>query len=141
AGTGENGPRGGRRDLAGRGLRRDRRRVTGRRPHLLGGAGDRGSHVPAGAAARLRVLPAGPGRRRVPLRRAPHRAASRGRQEFMAETTGNFMTPPVLDVRDVTKTFSTTDPPAQVLNGIDRTVSAGEFLVVMGASGTGKSTL
>lgn len=51
------------------------------------------------------------------------------------------MTHPVLDVRDVTKTFFTTDPPAQVLNGIDLTVRAGEFLVVMGASGSGKSTL
>src|SRR5690606_31805781 len=141
AGTGENRPRGGRRDLAGRDLRRDRRRVAGRCPHLLGGAGDRGSHVPAGAAARLRVLPAGPGRRRISRCCAPHRAASRGRQEFMAEMTGNFMTHPVLDVRDVTKTFFTTDPPAQVLNGIDLTVRAGEFLVVMGASGSGKSTL
>ena len=46
-----------------------------------------------------------------------------------------------LECRDLTKTFYSTDPPAQVLNGIDLTVEAGEFLVIMGASGSGKSTL
>ncbi len=46
-----------------------------------------------------------------------------------------------LECRNLTKTFYSTDPPAQVLNGIDLKVEAGEFLVVMGASGSGKSTL
>lgn len=47
----------------------------------------------------------------------------------------------VLQVSGLSKTFFTTEPPAQVLNGIDMSVGAGEFLVVMGASGSGKSTL
>lgn len=46
-----------------------------------------------------------------------------------------------LHTSEVTKTFFSTTPPAQVLNGIDLTVREGEFLVVMGASGSGKSTL
>lgn len=47
----------------------------------------------------------------------------------------------VLRATDLRKTFYTTQPPAQVLNGIDLTVDDGEFLVIMGASGSGKSTL
>ena len=47
----------------------------------------------------------------------------------------------ILECRGLEKTFFSTDPPTQVLNGIDLTVEAGEFLAVMGASGSGKSTL
>ncbi|MCI1746916.1 MAG: ABC transporter ATP-binding protein [Acidipropionibacterium sp.] len=51
------------------------------------------------------------------------------------------MTETVLEARDLTKTFTTTDPPVQVLRGVDLSVRRGEFLAVMGASGSGKSTL
>ncbi len=47
----------------------------------------------------------------------------------------------ILESRDLAKTYHSTIPPTQVLNGIDLTVAKGEFLVVMGASGSGKSTL
>ena len=47
----------------------------------------------------------------------------------------------MLESRELTKTYFSTHPPAQVINGIDLTVREGEFLVVMGASGSGKSTL
>lgn len=48
---------------------------------------------------------------------------------------------PLLRVRELTKTFHTVEPPAQVLGGIDLDVPTGEFLSIMGASGSGKSTL
>jgi putative ABC transport system ATP-binding protein len=46
-----------------------------------------------------------------------------------------------LECQNLTKTYYSTDPPTQAINGIDLTVRKGEFLVVMGASGSGKSTL
>jgi putative ABC transport system ATP-binding protein len=46
-----------------------------------------------------------------------------------------------LQCHGLTKSYTTTDPPTDVLRGIDLEVRTGEFLVVMGASGSGKSTL
>lgn len=48
---------------------------------------------------------------------------------------------PLLRVRGLTKSFATTEPPTQVLHGIDLDVAPGEFLAIMGTSGSGKSTL
>lgn len=48
---------------------------------------------------------------------------------------------PMLESKDLAKSYAATDPPARVINGIDLQVRTGEFLVVMGASGSGKSTL
>ena len=48
------------------------------------------------------------------------------------------MTSDLLQVRGLTKDYATTDPPTQVLAGIDLTVRRGEFVAVMGASGSGK---
>jgi putative ABC transport system ATP-binding protein len=47
----------------------------------------------------------------------------------------------ILQATGLTKTYYSTEPAAQVLNGIDLTVHQGEFVAVMGASGSGKSTL
>src|SRR5690349_6682477 len=47
------------------------------------------------------------------------------------------MTVPKISLRGVTKSFG----PKQVLRGIDLDVAAGESVVVIGGSGTGKSVL
>lgn len=47
----------------------------------------------------------------------------------------------VLEAQGLTKLYTSTEPPTQVLGGIDLTVRGGEFVAVMGASGSGKSTL
>lgn len=47
----------------------------------------------------------------------------------------------VLQCQGLTKTHASTEPPMRVLDGIDLTVHAGEFVAVMGASGSGKSAL
>lgn len=52
----------------------------------------------------------------------------------------NTIQPP-LKVESVVKRFRQGNTHIKALNGIDLTVSAGEFIVIMGASGSGKSTL
>ncbi|MEQ1781497.1 MAG: ATP-binding cassette domain-containing protein [Hyphomonadaceae bacterium] len=47
----------------------------------------------------------------------------------------DFSTKPILELRNVQKAFG----PKQVLRGIDITVAAGQSLVIIGGSGTGKS--
>jgi putative ABC transport system ATP-binding protein len=49
--------------------------------------------------------------------------------------------PPLIELRDVVKVYSTAAGDFTALRGIDMQVSAGEFLGVVGKSGAGKSTL
>ena len=48
---------------------------------------------------------------------------------------------PILEARNVSKSYSIDGRPITVLDDVSLAVSAGEFLVVRGASGSGKSTL
>ncbi len=51
------------------------------------------------------------------------------------------MTEPVLDVRDVSKTYGSGAAEVRALDGVDLTVDQGELVAIMGPSGSGKSTL
>ncbi|HVL37243.1 MAG TPA: ABC transporter ATP-binding protein, partial [Burkholderiales bacterium] len=51
------------------------------------------------------------------------------------------MTPPLIELRGVTKVYRNGDVETPVLHGIDLAIGAGEFVAIMGASGSGKSTL
>jgi len=49
--------------------------------------------------------------------------------------------PPLIEVRDLTKTYTLGEVPVNALQGITLTIARGSFVAVMGASGSGKSTL
>ncbi|MCS7479240.1 ABC transporter ATP-binding protein [Umezawaea endophytica] len=51
------------------------------------------------------------------------------------------MSDPVIEVRELRKTYGSGDTAVHALRGLNLTVERGEYLAIMGASGSGKSTL
>lgn len=50
-------------------------------------------------------------------------------------------TPPLVELRDVTKSYAEGDTSREVLSGVTLELRRGEFVVLLGRSGSGKSTL
>ena len=49
--------------------------------------------------------------------------------------------PPIIEARQISKSYSVDDRRIQVLQEVSLTIRAGEFAVIQGSSGSGKSTL
>jgi len=57
------------------------------------------------------------------------------------EAPAGAESPPLVQLRGVTKSFAVGNRTTQVLGGIDLTIAEGEFVAIVGFSGSGKSTL
>jgi len=59
----------------------------------------------------------------------------------MTTVTDPNATRPVLDVRDLVKTYGTGETSVHALRGVSMEVRRGDYVAIMGSSGSGKSTL
>ena len=57
-----------------------------------------------------------------------------------ASATPDAPTPPLLELRGVTKVYGSGTAAMRALDGVDLGIQAGEFVAIMGPSGSGKST-
>mgnify|MGYP001770498246 FL=1 len=48
---------------------------------------------------------------------------------------------PLIELKDVTKSYMMGNTVVNALNGVSLTIDSGEFVAIMGASGSGKSTM
>ncbi|MDO9631010.1 MAG: ATP-binding cassette domain-containing protein, partial [Humidesulfovibrio sp.] len=55
-------------------------------------------------------------------------------------SAGNALATPLLDAVNVTKSFTQDGTPTQALKGVSLSVLPGEFVSIVGRSGSGKST-
>ncbi len=56
-------------------------------------------------------------------------------------TTGSTSTKPIVQIRNLTKTYGDEGRQLTVLNDVELDIPAGDFFVLLGSSGSGKSTL
>ncbi|MCL4827201.1 MAG: nicotinamide-nucleotide amidohydrolase family protein [Caldilinea sp.] len=63
------------------------------------------------------------------------------KQTVTTNNTSKHSAPPVIDIRDVTKTYQMGSVQVHALHGVSLTIAASEYVAIVGASGSGKSTL